>query len=772
MTGKTLPQHLVFGLDIGTRSIVGTVGYKVNKTTFRVVAQVSRLHKTRAMMDGQIHDISKVAETISAVKSELEKMTGRELTDVCIAAAGRVLKTVTVHTDYNLTEEVAVDNEQIHTLELIAVEDAYEQLRKEANTDKIDFYCVGYTVITYYLNDYSISSLQGHKASRIGADLIATFMPNEVVDGLYAAVEGAGLFVANLTLEPIAAINVAIPESYRLLNLALVDVGAGTSDISITKDGSVVAFGMMPYAGDEITEDIVKRYLVDFNTAEKMKLSCGSKKKISFKDIMGLDQKTTSEEIMETVADTVDMITKSLADKIKEINGGKSVSAVFIVGGGGKIPGFTSHLAKYLGILEERVAIRGAEVMQNIIFDQEEIQKDSTLVTPVGICLNFYEQNNNFIFVNVNGERVKIFDNGKLMVVDAALQVGLPNEGLFPRRGKALEFFVDGKKRLIRGETGEAAEILLNGEIAGLNSRIEQNDKISIKLSTEGEAAVCELNELKEYNDKGVLNFIFNGKKISCPRFVMVNDELVSGFYEIKDMDKIRFLNYYTLSQVLEFMDIAYEGTVMVNNKPAGMDEKIYENFEVVYNFAEAEKVENKFSNPDDAGLNASYSAKNEEETEQENAEDIEEESPVLIEGEMTDDSAQKNKKTEKFKVTVPDMENMEENRLGVAVTDNILSPRSVAIKKAGNKNVMSDNKSHIVKQLEQGTKNVTVTVNGEKVVLKKKSSYTMVDILDFYPFDLSEPKGSGIGTKLNGTDSDFFTPVNENDKIEIFWVQ
>ena len=56
-----------------------------------------------------------------------------------------------------------------------------------------------------------------------------------------------------------------------MLNIALVDVGAGTSDISITRDGSIIAYGMIPYAGDELTEAIVHHYLVDFKTAEQMK---------------------------------------------------------------------------------------------------------------------------------------------------------------------------------------------------------------------------------------------------------------------------------------------------------------------------------------------------------------------------------------------------------------------------------------------------------------------------------------------------------------------
>ena len=148
------------------------------------------------------------------------------------------------------------------------------------------FYCVGYSVKQYYQNDYPISNLEGHKCTDIRTDLIATFLPDEVVDGLYAAVERAGLFVANLTLEPIAAINVAIPEKYRLLNLALVDVGAGTSDISITKDGSIVAYGMIPSAGDELTEAIAMQYLTDFTEADRMKCASTNQEEVTYFDIM------------------------------------------------------------------------------------------------------------------------------------------------------------------------------------------------------------------------------------------------------------------------------------------------------------------------------------------------------------------------------------------------------------------------------------------------------------------------------------------------------
>ena len=91
----------VYGLDIGTRSIVGTVGYQ-EKDRFVVVAQRVKEHETRAMIDGQIHDIGAVGDMIREVTEELEIETKQELRQVCIAAAGRVLRTVTTHVEIDL----------------------------------------------------------------------------------------------------------------------------------------------------------------------------------------------------------------------------------------------------------------------------------------------------------------------------------------------------------------------------------------------------------------------------------------------------------------------------------------------------------------------------------------------------------------------------------------------------------------------------------------------------------------------------------------------
>lgn len=596
----------VYGLDIGTRSIVGTVGYR-QKDRFCIVAQQSIEHESRAMLDGQIHDINTVSETISEVTRILEERVKQPLKQVCIAAAGRVLKTITVHVDMELDGEKTVSKEDIYALDSLGIEKAYETFVKSDDYDEtMKFYCVGYSVMHYYMNGYLMNQLENHKAKEISADLIATFLPDDVVDGLYKSVELAGLEVSNLTLEPIAAIELAIPEMYRMLNIALIDVGAGTSDISITKDGSIVAYGMLPIAGDCLTEDIARHCLVDFYTAEQIKrgidgLDCEDS--IEYKDIMGISQKISKKEVLEVIADDLENMAKQAADKIKELNGNKPVSAVFVVGGGGKIDTYTERVAKHLGIAKERCAVRGEEVMSKIDFLEKNAKKDSLLVTPIGICLNFYEQSNNFIFVNFNDQRIKLYDNGHLAIVDAAISAEFPNEDLFPKRGESLEFVLNGQPVTIRGKRGESATVWLNGEETDIHAAIRSNDIIRVIPSTAGEKADMIVSKLPGY--QGNLTVRFEDKDIVLPKLACVNGMLQSAYYEIQNGDQVELLDYYTVKQIMEFMDVPADTieAVYVNHEEAYWDTKVYHNFTVAIKTGEAGMEETGVEEETDASV-------------------------------------------------------------------------------------------------------------------------------------------------------------------------
>lgn len=727
----------VFGLDIGTRNVVGTVGYQTDDKEFVVTAQYVREHETRAMLDGQIHDIGRVAKTIKEVKDELEKQTGQPLEEVCIAAAGRVLKTVTTHVEYEYAQESVVTGEDVHTLDLLGIEKAQEAL-KEVNDTSYKFYCVGYSTVKFFLNDEVFISLEGHKANKIGEDIIVTFLPEDVVDGLYAAVGQAGLSVANMTLEPIAAINVAIPENYRMLNIALVDVGAGTSDISITRDGSIIAYGMIPHAGDELTEVIVQHFLVDFNMAESIKLQSTTSDTVTYKDIMSIEHTIPAQDVWDVAAPVVDNIAQEVSTKIRELNGDKTVSACFVVGGGGKIHGFTEKLAEDLDLPEERVALRGEEVLGDVTFEQEDIKKDPLLVTPIGICLNYYDQRNNFIMVRFNGERIKLYDNNRLTIVDAALQAGFPNDELFPKRGTPINFTVNGVARLVRGEAGDGAVVTMNGKPASINTPLEPNSEIVIEPSTAGEAAVYKISQLDEYNHS-VITFIINGRRVSCPRFVQVNGELEPEDYSIRENDVIETRNYYTVRQIAQFMDLVIDTDQMifVNNEEAGLDTLVYENFSVEWKTDEygVARIDNNTyndtqeSDTDEASVLAEQDANS---TESDNTVTRTSEQKMnQVLDELHDDFAKEAEAS--------------------AVPENELQKNDI--------------------QEEDSSENtITVIVNGEPVELSGKDTYIFVDIFTHISFDLQAGKGRAIATVINGRDAQFSEELHEGDKIELYW--
>lgn len=728
MAGIAHRKKTVFGLDIGTRSIVGTVGY-MEKDRFVVLAQRSKEHETRSMLDGQIHDIRKVGSTIAAVKEELEKEIDGKLNEVCIAAAGRVLRTITTHVELEFPEEKTILEEDIYALSAKGVEKAYEEFLPGNDTD-MKFYCVGYSVIRYFMNQYPIGNPEEHTAANIGADMIVTFLPEDVVDGLYKAVEHAGLTVANLTLEPIAAIQVAIPEKFRMLNIALVDVGAGTSDISITKDGAIVAYGMIPIAGDSLTEVIAKHCLVDFNTAEQIKRQVEAGGTINYTDIMGLPQTISAKEVAELLTPAIEAMTTPVAECIRELNGEKSVSAVFVVGGGGRVPGYTQALAEKLDIVKERVAVRGEDVMGFVDFP-DYVDKSSLLVTPIGICLSFYEQNNNFIFVTFNEERIKIYDNGSLSVVDVAMQADFPNDGLFPKRGKELNYTMDGKARIKRGEFGEAAVITLNGDVADIHTPVKANDVIAVKPSTAGEPATLEIGSLPEFHQS--IMVYCNGKKVELPKFALVNDKLQSAYYEVKEGDAIHMQEFYSVGQILEFMDLTLPaGTgLYVNNMPAHKDTPVYENFSVVWKEGEAV--------PEDSEMWGI--------PQEESVQSI----PEFAREDSTDTTA------EESADYTEDASDTTEDSYASLEDEDTLSQEE------GEEAEETSKRPKLARPLH-------VVVNGNPITLLGKPSYVYVDVFDYIDIDLKNPQGNGIVTNLNGVSAEYLKELHEGDEIEVYW--
>lgn len=475
-------------IDVGTRSVKGVAGVLEDK--IKILASSFKEHSTRAMLDGQVHNVPQVANTIRLVKEDLEKKLKAKITEGATAVAGRALITKKGRAQLDFPIFTTFTQNHINTLEWNALYSARNLLRTEDNLESWDYICVGYSVTRYLLDGILIDSLIGQRGKNISCEVIATFLPRVVIDALVSAFEFAELKIALMTLEPISAIDLVVPQDLRKLNIVLLDIGAGTSDIAISKDGTILGYGMVPFAGDEITESIMRSLLVDFSTAEAIKKG---KEEIVFKDVLGNNKKITKKEVLDIISPVVENIAIKIGEKILELNE-RPPEILICVGGGSLTPHLKESLSKILGIPIERIAVRDITSLGLV---SGKRLSGPEWITPVGI-LNSYFNQKGFVPIEVwvNGERVRLLDTGIITVNDLIVSSGLSPWLVYGEPGRGITVEVNGSIKVFPGERGKPAKIIVNGELADLDTRIKAGDEIEIIPGEKGMDAVISIEDL------------------------------------------------------------------------------------------------------------------------------------------------------------------------------------------------------------------------------------------------------------------------------------
>lgn len=511
-----------FALDIGTRSIIGVFGRMENKR-LHVLDIDTEMHDQRAMLDGQIEDIGKVADVARVVVQRIEARQRRKLARVCVAAAGRALRSERASFTLELGSVQQVTDDFISQLEAGAVSEAEQVITGLPEQSNNQFYMVGYTVAQYRVDGYPMSNLRGHSGRTLEADVVATFLPREVIESLYAVVAQIGLEVASLTLEPIASINAAIPADIRLLNLALVDIGAGTSDIAVCREGSVAGYTMATVAGDEVTELMMRNLLVDFRTAERLKMELDKDAPIRYTDILGLPHAVQADDLREMIQPSAQMLAQEIATRILELNG-KAPSAVFLAGGGSKLSGLRERVAEALQIDDTRVAVAGNHFERSAFSDEFDLN-DPEYATPLGIAISAaLGLINDSYIVTLNGEPAKLFRSGVLVIRDILLMNGCRYNNLIARSGSNLIVILNGERQFFRGEPASPPELLLNGKPAKLSDVVHAGDSIRFTPARPGRDAERTLRQLLGDDFEGSITV--NGALASLEDKVHTGDEI------------------------------------------------------------------------------------------------------------------------------------------------------------------------------------------------------------------------------------------------------
>ena len=547
------PSELVFALDIGTRSVIGIVAEQ-REGLLHILATERMEHKTRAMLDGQIHDVPQVAAIIREVKRRLTERTGA-LSSAAVAAAGRALYTMTAEAEQDVTGTITPAQQR--DLDFAGVQAAQKKLAHSHTVDDpTRYYCVGYSTIRYTLDGNDLKTLVGQRGRHAQATVIATFLPRQVVDSMQSALRETHLEMRALTLEPIAGINVLIPPTMRHLNLVLVDIGAGTSDVAITRGGSVIAYGMVPMAGDEITEAISREYLLDFNIAEDIKRKAADGQDVSFTDILGMKLSLTAEQVVTAIRPGVEHLANAIAKQILELNG-EPPQAVMLVGGGALTPMMPELVAAALGIPEARVAVRQPEEVDGVAELPAELHAPDA-VTPLGILKIASINTLHFLAVWINDIEYSLFNFRELNVSDALLAAGISLRKYNGRPGMGLMITVNGERRSFPGTMGTLAQITIDGKSASLDSPIHDDCRIKLVAGENGTQPEIRLSEIIGTVDSYTVSL--NGEETAVTANILINDSVPEGDPILRDGDVIVSRRERTLGEVLRAANLPPTG--------------------------------------------------------------------------------------------------------------------------------------------------------------------------------------------------------------------
>lgn len=559
----------IFALDIGTRSVVGII-LEQRKDSYHVTDLISEEHKERAMVDGQIHNVIYVANVISHIKQQLEEKHG-PLNKVAVAAAGRSLKTEQASAIISIKNRSAMTETDIDRLELAAVQEAQAKLLNNKDFVKDShYYCVGYSVLYYRLDGEEIGSLIDQQGNEASIEVIATFLPRVVVESLIAALKRADLEMDALTLEPIAAINALIPTSMRRLNVALVDIGAGTSDIAITDKSTVIAYGMVPTAGDEITEALSDHYLLDFPVAEKLKRQLASNDTVTITDILGFEEEVPSFEVIQNIETTISNLANSIALEVKRLNSQQSPKAVLLIGGGSLTPLITEKLSSALDLPTQRVAVRDINAIQGLT-KEDHVPITPELVTPIGIAIAAQNTPIKYMSIQVNEQIVRLFELKEMTVTDALLAANIVASKLYGKPGLAMSVTMNGQTIHIPGEMGSPTVILINGQVASMKTLIKSGDHIELIVGQDGKNAQATAADLVDVAvDK---NIVVNGKHHSLKSSLLINGVTSELSSQLAEGDVLFLTTSTSLKDLLqqlalsEFLNVAEPNTYWINEQ-------------------------------------------------------------------------------------------------------------------------------------------------------------------------------------------------------------
>jgi len=259
-------QNIAVGLDIGTTKIVAMIGRynEYNKVEILGIGKSKSLGVHR----GVVNNITQTIQSVQQAVQEAEDVSGIKIKDVVVGIAGQHIRSLQ-HSDYitrNNSEEVidAQDIEalcdQVHKLVMLPGEEIIHVLPQEYKVD----------------GQSEIKEPIGMYGGRVEANFHVVVGQVASIRNIGRCVKSAGLKLDRITLEPLASANAVLSQEEKEAGVALIDIGGGTTDLAIFKDGIIRHTAVIPFGGNIITDDIKEGCSIIEKQAELLKIKFGS----------------------------------------------------------------------------------------------------------------------------------------------------------------------------------------------------------------------------------------------------------------------------------------------------------------------------------------------------------------------------------------------------------------------------------------------------------------------------------------------------------------
>ena len=384
-----MDKNFSVGLDIGTTKIVAMVGEKNQFNKVKVIgvgkSQSLGVHR------GVVNNITQTIQSIKIAVDEAQSKSGIEFKEVAVGIAGQHIRSLQ-HSDYitrENPEEVINDNDidklidQVYKLVMLPGEEIIHVLPQDFKVD----------------GQSEIKEPIGMYGSRLEANFHIVVGQVSSIRNIGKCIKSSGLEMGDITLEPLASSDAVLSNEEKEAGVALIDIGGGTTDVAIFKDGIIKHTAVIPFGGNVITEDIKEGCSIIGNQAEQLKIKFGSawpgenkdSEIVSIPGLRGRDPKeislkTLSKIINARVVEIIEQAYLEIKNYGHEDSKKKLIAGIVLTGGGSQLR-HLKQLTEYVTGMDTRIGFPG----EHLAGDSDEY--NPIYSTAVGLLMKAIENN-------------------------------------------------------------------------------------------------------------------------------------------------------------------------------------------------------------------------------------------------------------------------------------------------------------------------------------------------------------------------------------------